>query len=147
MDRQPDAQPSVVGRRMAAGVFDLILMTIVFGFVADRFRGTEIVDGVETSTLSGAAILVYLVVFLGYHLAAETVFATTIGKAMFGLQVRMVDGTLPGFGAVLTRTMLRLVDGLPLVYVVGTITMLASARDQRLGDMAAETLVVARPPP
>ena len=58
----------------------------------------------------------------------------------------MVDGELPGFGAVLTRTVLRLVDGLPLVYVVGTITMLASKRDQRLGDMAAETLVVARAP-
>ena len=134
--------PSVVGRRVVAGIIDLVLLLVVFAFVADRFRGTEVVDGVETSTLSGAALLIYLLTFLGYYLVAETLFATTIGKAATGLQVRMVDGSLPGFGAILTRTVLRLVDGLPLVYVVGIITVVASRRDQRLGDMAAETLVV-----
>ncbi len=144
MDPQAVAPPSVVGRRIGAGLVDLVLMMIVFAVLADWLRTAETVDGVESSTLSGGAILAYLVVFLGYYAAAEGLFGTTIGKALFGLIVVTVDGEFPRFGAVLTRTVLRLVDGLPLVYVVGTITMFASARDQRLGDMAAETLVVDR---
>ncbi len=144
MERQAVAPPSVVGRRIGAGLVDLVLMMIVFAVLADWLRTAETVDGVESSTLSGGAILAYLVVFLGYYAAAEGLFGTTIGKALFGLIVVTVDGEFPRFGAVLTRTVLRLVDGLPLVYVVGTITMFASARDQRLGDIAAETLVVDR---
>ena len=140
----PHAAPptSVIGRRIGAGVVDLVVGMIVFAVLADWLRSTETVDGVESSTLSGGAILLYLVVFLGYYIVTETLFAKTLGKAAFGLKVVTVDGEFPRFGAILTRTLLRLIDGLPVVYVVGAITMFASARDQRLGDMAAETLVV-----
>ncbi len=144
MDSNTAQPPSVVGRRIGAGVVDLVFGMIVFAVLADWLRASETVDGVESSTLSGAAILLYMVVYLGYFAAAEGLFGTTIGKAMFGLIVVTVEGEFPRFGAVLTRTVLRLVDGLPVVYVVGTITLLASTRDQRIGDMAAQTLVVDR---
>jgi uncharacterized RDD family membrane protein YckC len=38
---------------------------------------------------------------------------------------------------------LRPIDGLPIFYIVGIVTVAISSRDQRLGDMAARTLVVA----
>jgi uncharacterized RDD family membrane protein YckC len=40
------------------------------------------------------------------------------------------------------RNLLRVVDGLPFLYLVGIITIAASKRDQRVGDMAAGTIVV-----
>jgi uncharacterized RDD family membrane protein YckC len=45
---------------------------------------------------------------------------------------------------VLARTVLRIVDALPIFYIVGLITVLATGRGrrQRVGDLAAGTLVV-----
>ena len=48
----------------------------------------------------------------------------------------------PAPGSVGLRTVLRVVDGLPFLYLVGFVAMLATgARRQRLGDLAARTLV------
>jgi uncharacterized RDD family membrane protein YckC len=47
----------------------------------------------------------------------------------------------PRLGAAALRTVLRLIDGL-FGYLVAFIAVLASAKNQRLGDMAAHTLVI-----
>jgi hypothetical protein len=57
-----------------------------------------------------------------------------------GLRVVGRDGGRPPAAAVAICTLLRIVDWLPLLYLVGFITMLATgARQQRLGDLAART--------
>lgn len=68
------------------------------------------------------------------------------GKQLLGLQVLHEDGTPVGVGASLLRNLLRLVDMLPLGYATGLLACLANPRFQRLGDLAAGTLVVHRPP-
>ena len=40
------------------------------------------------------------------------------------------------------RNVLRLIDILPFVYLVGCVSILVTSRNQRLGDLAAGTLVV-----
>jgi uncharacterized RDD family membrane protein YckC len=55
--------------------------------------------------------------------------------------VAEATGQAPGITAAAIRTLLRLVDGL-FCYTVAFVTVLASAKRQRLGDMAARTLVV-----
>lgn len=57
--------------------------------------------------------------------------------------VSQATGASPGIGAAAIRTVLRIIDGL-FSYLVAFITVLASAKRQRLGDMAAHTLVVRR---
>jgi uncharacterized RDD family membrane protein YckC len=52
------------------------------------------------------------------------------------------DGSVFDWSGALIRNVLRLVDGLPFLYLVGIITIAASKKKQRLGDMAAGTLVV-----
>jgi len=66
----------------------------------------------------------------------------TPGKRAFGLRVINRDGTPIGWGASLIRNLLRVVDFLPFFYVTGVISMLCSRDFQRLGDLAAGTLVV-----
>ena len=51
------------------------------------------------------------------------------------------SGEVPGIGAAAVRSVLRIVDGL-LAYLVAFVTVLISTKNQRLGDMAANTLVV-----
>lgn len=67
------------------------------------------------------------------------------GKQLFGLRVVHEDGTPVGWGAALLRNLLRFVDMLPLGYCCGLLASLANPRFQRLGDLAAGTLVIHQP--
>ena len=64
------------------------------------------------------------------------------GKQILGLQVIHSDGTPIGWAGSLTRNLLRVVDLLPFAYCVGIFSILGSTSFQRLGDLAAGTLVV-----
>ncbi len=66
----------------------------------------------------------------------------TPGKKMMNLQVLLIDGTLVNWEASLLRNLLRTVDFLPFMYALGVTTMLFSKDFRRLGDLAANTIVV-----
>ncbi len=66
----------------------------------------------------------------------------TPGKMAAGLRTTSSDGTALGFGASAVRNLVRFVDFLPLFYGVGMISIFATTHDQRLGDLAAGTLVL-----
>ncbi len=69
----------------------------------------------------------------------------TPGKSMLGIQVVNMDATPVSWTPSLIRNILRTVDFLPLLYGLGFLTMLLNQRFQRLGDLAAGTLVVYKP--
>jgi uncharacterized RDD family membrane protein YckC len=78
-----------------------------------------------------------------YHFVLEiAMHGRTPGKRMAGVQIVTREGGSPGLGALLTRNVFRLVDGLPILYGVGLITTLATRDHVRVGDMAAGTLLV-----
>ena len=66
----------------------------------------------------------------------------TPGKKSLGISVINDDLTPVTLGTSLVRNLLRTVDFLPLFYLAGLVTMLCNRRFQRLGDMAAGTLVI-----
>jgi uncharacterized RDD family membrane protein YckC len=66
----------------------------------------------------------------------------TPGKRVMKLRVIKDSGRQITLFEALTRNLLRFVDYLPALYLVGVITMLCNKRHQRLGDLAAGTLVV-----
>jgi len=66
----------------------------------------------------------------------------TPGKKMLGIAVVNDDLSPVTLGTSLVRNLLRTVDFLPLCYLAGLVTMLSNRRFQRLGDLAAGTLVV-----
>ena len=66
----------------------------------------------------------------------------TPGKKMLGITVVNDDLTPVSFGSSLLRNLLRVVDFLPFLYLLGLITMVTNQRFQRLGDLAAGTLVI-----
>ncbi len=66
----------------------------------------------------------------------------TPGKRLFGLQVVKLNGTPVDLAASLIRNLLRVVDYLPVFFVLGLVSMLASRGFRRIGDLAAGTLVV-----
>ena len=79
---------------------------------------------------------------LAYFAAFEAATGATPGKRLLGLRVRAADGGPIGGRQALVRNLLRLVDGLPLFYLVGAILIWSTPERQRLGDRVAGTAVV-----
>lgn len=66
----------------------------------------------------------------------------TPGKKALGISVINDDLTPVSLGTSMVRNLLRTVDFLPLFYLAGLVTMLSNRHFQRLGDLAAGTLVI-----
>ena len=60
--------------------------------------------------------------------------------------MKIVDaqGNKPGLTKSLVRNLLRIVDALPGIYLVGIIAVASSSTKQRVGDKVAGTFVVAK---
>jgi uncharacterized RDD family membrane protein YckC len=86
-------------------------------------------------------VIASFVVYWGYDVAFETLASgRTPGKQAAGLRVVRMGGEPVGFLTSAVRNLLRLID--MHFFAVGAIVILFSQRNQRLGDMAAGTLVV-----
>lgn len=66
----------------------------------------------------------------------------TPGKKAIGIRVIHDDGTPVAWSSSLLRNLIRSVDLLPLFNMVGLVTMIITKKFQRLGDLAAGTVVV-----
>jgi uncharacterized RDD family membrane protein YckC len=93
--------------------------------------------------VQAAVVLFWFLVYYGYFAVFETVWSgQTPGKRIVGLRVIGSTGRpITAFDAIL-RNLLRIVDSLPGIYAVGIISVFVTARSQRLGDLAADTVVV-----
>ena len=69
----------------------------------------------------------------------------TIGKRLLRLRVVDAHGLKVQFSQIVIRNLLRFIDMLPLFYLVGGIACILSRKGQRLGDFAANTVVVRNP--
>jgi uncharacterized RDD family membrane protein YckC len=88
-------------------------------------------------------IFVNFAIVWGYFALFEAYWhGQTPGKRAMKLRVIKDSGRQITLFEALARNLLRVVDYLPSLYLVGVITMLCNKRNQRLGDLAAGTLVV-----
>jgi RDD family/Septum formation len=92
--------------------------------------------------LEGSGEALWVALALGYYLVLEATIGQTVGKLLVGVRVVRAGGGRPNVLEVATRTLVRVVDWLPALYLVGFLVMLATgARRQRLGDLAANTRI------
>jgi hypothetical protein len=69
----------------------------------------------------------------------------TVGKKILRLRVVDAEGMRLQFDQVVTRNLLRFVDMLPAFYFVGGVSCWINRKCQRLGDIAANTIVIRAP--
>jgi uncharacterized RDD family membrane protein YckC len=128
-----------VGLRAVAMIIDMIIL-LVIGYVIALFTGGTTEAGFE---LTGLPALLWFIVCFGYYVVLEATLGATIGKLPLGLRVVQVDsGSAISWQASLIRNVLRIVDFLPLFYLVGAILVWTSDKGQRLGDRVAKTAVI-----
>lgn len=130
-------EPVGVGRRAVAVIIDSILLGIVGYLIASVTGGTT----AEGFNLVGAPFFLLLLVSFAYYIVMEKTSGATLGKMAMKLKVVKQDGTPLDWQASIVRNVLRLIDSFAF-YLVGAIAVWISKSKQRLGDMAAHTIVV-----
>jgi uncharacterized RDD family membrane protein YckC len=141
---------SVAGpaRRALAYLIDLLVraavVTVVGGALLLASSHSDPVSGWKL----GALLLLMFVLEWGYFVACEMLMnGRSVGKRALGLRVVTCDGLPVSFGSSMLRNLLRAADFLPTGYAVGLSVMTLDPRFRRLGDWAADTMVIfeARP--
>jgi uncharacterized RDD family membrane protein YckC len=125
------------GSRAVAGTLDLALKAVVVGLLLIVIVALLGVDG--ALVIVPAAGLSMLVFDVGFETLAG---GRTLGKRMSGLRVVRSSGRPVDLVASMIRNILRLVDGLPLSYVPTIVSIVVTRRNQRPGDLAADTVVI-----
>lgn len=88
-------------------------------------------------------IILYFVITIFYGIVLEWIWnGKTLGKKVCKLQVVDAEGLRLTLPQVVIRNLMRAIDIIPAFYLIGGVTSLLSPRYQRLGDIAAQTLVI-----
>jgi uncharacterized RDD family membrane protein YckC len=89
------------------------------------------------------SILIPFLLFWGYFTLFEAFWdGRTPGKRMAKIRVIQRSGRGIGLFESMTRNLLRIVDQFPFIYAVGVVSIFLTRDHQRLGDLAAGTLVI-----
>ena len=141
VERRADVH--VTGRRVVSTVIDGLLLGALYSAIYAAFGDVRDEGAWRwTGTLPVAASVLYGILVAAYFILMEAYLGRTVGKMVVGIRVITEEtGQVPGLARAAMRTVLRLVDGL-ICYGVAFVVVLATPKRQRLGDMAARTLVV-----
>jgi len=138
-----DAEIAGFGTRCMAALIDYTLLIIILIALDYLFFRTITKPELSSGGLAAFVVLLQFVVVTFYHLILEFFWnGQTPGKRLIGIRVVQANGLpLTASGAVI-RNLVRLVDFLPIFYGVGMVMMFATKHSQRLGDLAARTVVI-----
>ena len=127
----------------AIQVFTLFVIVIIFAIISDvshlgnQFSSTP-------KWVKALLIIFAFVVWDGYFVLFEWLWrGQTPGKRWLKLRVIREDGRPISFFEAMVRNLLRILDIQPIVfYSIGLVSVFATDRDQRVGDLVAGTVVV-----
>ena len=126
-----------LGSRFLARLLDTVIQVSLIFALAIAIG----VSGSPGWSRAVGSVAAFVVVF-AYDIILETLNnGRTVGKLAAGIRVVGRNGEPVRFLASAVRNIARIVDFLPLLYLTGTISIIATQRSQRVGDLAAGTLV------
>lgn len=144
-----DFELAGVGSRGVALAIDTFIQNaILIGtiLIVALISGNEVVDLWYAKDNTLYIVIALLLIFItqsGYFILLEFFMkGSTIGKKIVGLKVIMANGEPISFTATLIRNLIRIGDMLPGIYGVGILSVFLSQRFMRIGDLAANTVVV-----
>ncbi len=133
--------------RFTALVADIVLMSCVFFPVTRIVKGAWVMSTSDHEWVRGRFVsdplcLSFLVVMFLYFVLLEGLGGATVGKRLMHLRVVDVNGGRAGLIRSLIRNVLRVIDGLPTMGLVGAILIVVTPDRTRVGDLVAGTRVV-----
>lgn len=142
-----------IGSRFVAMLLDTLILVgivlgellifVVIGAAASHSSVTTRISGEAEKWFVALVLFANFGLFWGYFALFEAYWhGQTPGKRAMKLRTIKDSGRQITLFESMARNLLRVVDYLPSLYLVGVITMLCNKQNQRLGDMVAGTLVV-----
>lgn len=135
-----------LGSRFLASFIDTFVVGVVvlvlafgIGYLRERFLPNFGQGWVAAVVVISAVVLLYIAYFVYFEMAAR---GQSLGKQATGLRVISVDGSPITFEQSAIRNILRVFDALPPFALAGVAAVFWTKRQQRLGDLAAGTMVV-----
>ena len=92
--------------------------------------------------ISDPICIVFFFIIFAYLILMEAYVGWTVGKRILGMKVVDGSGNKIGLSKSVIRNLLRFVDGLPALNILGIILIDTSLREQRFGDRIAKTYVI-----
>lgn len=136
-----------IGSRFIALLIDTLIWAggfLVLGIAFWLFRPA--LEAFSTLSYQWSVAILTLVTFLlnwGYFTLFEALWnGRTPGKRVARIRVIQRSGRPIGIFESMARNFVRYIDQFPFFYAVGVIAMFSTRQHQRLGDLAAGTLVV-----
>lgn len=137
-------------RGMALGI-DWVIQVVGFSILSVLLMLAGM--GIGFTVATGLGLLAWFLTWWWYPVLFEaSKWGATPGKKMLGLRVVQTSGAPITFSQALVRNFLRVADAMPMIPLAGGIPMptmgfglatcLATKRFQRLGDLAAGTVVI-----
>ena len=142
-----DYQLAGVGSRSVALAVDTLIQGAIVMVIVMAIVGTSALQ----RTLGGTpglwpvavGLVLAFVIFYGYFAIFEIAWhGQTPGKRLVGVRAIAASGRPLTAQAALLRNLVRIVDSLPGFYALGILSVLVTRRSQRLGDLAAGSVVV-----
>ena len=144
----PPSPLSDLGSRIVAGIIDYIMIGIIAGIltiflvVPWAMTGPRMMGAFGSAGFIWGMLGVMWLLWLIYFTYFEGTSGQTIGKKFVHIRVVKEDGSRCDVGSALVRNLLRIIDHLPFLYILGIILIAATDKKQRLGDMLAKTIVI-----
>ena len=128
--------PAGIMARLVAFAIDMAIRIAIY-------IGAAIILGLMES-ISGGLMLILIFLLEWFYPVVFELFMNgqTPGKRTMGIAVVHSDGSPVTANGSIVRNLLRTADMFPVFYLAGFLSMLISRRFQRLGDLAADTLVI-----
>lgn len=131
-------QKSSLGKRFCASLIDyIVILCFLFVFVYS-FGSPNDTGGY---TVTGVMALIPLLFWFVYLVIIESTLKATLGHSILGLKVVKEDNATIGFTDSLIRHLIDVIDfsffGIPALICISNTPL-----NQRLGDLAAKTVVV-----
>jgi uncharacterized RDD family membrane protein YckC len=141
-----------LGSRFIAQLADWLLKALVILFLSiitllvSAFMETSAAkwfDKHPSNMVIALFIIVLYLLLLSYGLFFEAFWkGQTPGKWLVGIRVIRENGSPINFQAAAIRNLLAMADFLPAFFLFGAVVVMLTSRRQRLGDMAAGTIVL-----
>jgi uncharacterized RDD family membrane protein YckC len=120
----------------------IIDVAVIAGASAIVSKVTDAGGRISTDWAAAAGALAFFGISTAYAIVLEWRWrGQTLGKRVLGLRVIDAQGLRLQLSQIAVRNMLRAVDILPLLYLTGGVAALVTRKCQRLGDLAANTVV------
>lgn len=143
MEANKTAEFAGLGHRMVAVVIDTAIILGAETALLFTCFSAEALEEMGEDVSRGLFIIFMMLLSIVYFTLIEGTFGHTIGKRVANIKVVKADGGEITYSKALIRNILRFIDIIgPAPYILGMIMIMITKNKQRLGDIAAGTIVV-----